>query len=325
MRKAVYWITVSAAGLLFFGAMWLALQEPERRPADETLSVALTPERIARGTYLATHVARCLHCHSQQDLSRFGRPVIAGTEGAGGMCLGPSTGFDGRICPPNITPDPETGIGRWTDGELLRALREGVNRRGEALFPMMPYEKYRHALSDADAHALIAWMRSLPPQHRPTPRRDLPFPLGIAIKTLPAIVEGPVNPPRETAVQRGWVLAEQAGCPICHTPIDDRHYPIEARLMAGGRPYPLGDGAVVTSANLTPHPDGLGTMTLEAFGERLRRHSAAAPVAPGRNTVMPWQSFAGLHDEDVADLYAWLRSLAPLSGAVQPWGTPAAD
>lgn len=324
MRKAVYWVTVSVAGLLFFGAMWLAVQEPERREPEE-LSVELTPERVARGTYLATHVARCVHCHSQQDVSKFGRPVIEGTEGTGGMCLGPSTGFDGRICPPNITPDPETGIGRWTDGELLRALREGVNRRGEALFPMMPYEKYRHVLSDADAHAVIAWMRTLPPQHRPTPRRDLPFPLGIAIKTLPAIVEGPVNPPLETPEQRGLVVAELAGCPICHTPIDERHHPIEARFMAGGRPYPLGEGAVVTSANLTPHPDGLGALPLEAFRERLRRHVPPENVDPDRNTVMPWQAFAGLEDDDVADLHAWLRALKPLPGAVQPWGDTARD
>src|SRR5690606_4438934 len=112
---------------------------------------------------------------------------------------------------------------------------------------------------------------------------------------------------------------------ICHTPINDRHYPIEARLMAGGRPYPLGDGSMVTSANLTPHPDGLGELTLEAFGERLRRHAEPEPVAPERNTVMPWQSFAGLHEEDVADLYAWLRSLEPLAGAVQPWSPPGGD
>lgn len=319
MRKAVYWITVSVAGLVFFGAMWVALQEPERRPPED-LTVELSPERIARGTYLATHVARCVHCHSQQDTSKFGRPVIPGTEGAGGMCLGPSTGFEGRICPPNITPDPETGIGRWTDGELLRAMREGVNRRGEALFPMMPYEKYRHALSDEDAHAIIAWMRSLPPQQRPTPRRDLPFPLGIAIKTLPAIVEGPVQPPRDTAEKRGWALAELAGCPICHTPIDARHHPVEERHMAGGRPYPLGEGAVVTSANLTPHPDGLGDLSLEGLGERLGRHASPAPVEPARNTVMPWQSFAGMEEADLADLHAWLRSLRPLPGAVQPWG-----
>ena len=70
---------------------------------------------------------------------------------------------------PNITPDRETGIGTWTDGEKIRAIREGIHKDGSALFPMMPYAEYRN-MSDDDVQSLVAYLNSLPPVRHESPR-----------------------------------------------------------------------------------------------------------------------------------------------------------
>jgi len=318
MRRFIFVGSCGLLSLALFGVIWLALLQPPQRPAPD-LEVERTPERIERGRYLATHVAGCVQCHSPTDGSRFGLPVIPGTEGTGGSCVDAALGFDGRVCAPNLTPHPTAGVGAWSDGELLRAMREGVDRHGNGLFPRMPYEKFRDFLSDEDAHAIIAWMRTLPPSDAVTPSRRLPFPLGIVVKFLPAPVPDPVAPALDTPEQRGRVVAELAGCPTCHTPIDERRYPIEGLLLSGGRPYPLPGGGEVTSANLTPHPDGLGAVEFEAFKQRLRDPARnLAPATPAQRTVMPWAALAGLTDEDLEALWSWLRSVPPLPAHASP-------
>ena len=89
------------------------------RPASAE-KVAATPKLLARGAYLADHVLNCMHCHSEGDPNVWGMPPRAGTAGTGGNCWDPSGGFPGHVCASNLTPDPDTGLGRWTDGEILR-------------------------------------------------------------------------------------------------------------------------------------------------------------------------------------------------------------
>src|SRR5690349_12687193 len=109
---------------------------PERaRPRE--IKVQATPARLARGKYLFA-LADCDGCHSQRDFSRFGGPVVESGRGRGNV-FPPDMGLPGTVVAPNITPDRETGIGTWTDGEKMRAIREGVDKDGRALFPMMPY------------------------------------------------------------------------------------------------------------------------------------------------------------------------------------------
>src|SRR5262245_12668223 len=111
------------------GAAFLLLLRPRVRPPSSEV-IARTPERLARGTYLMENLLRCVDCHSQHDHERFGRPLLPGAALAGGALLDRSFGLPGVFQAPNITPDPDTGIGRWTDGELMRAIREGVHRSG---------------------------------------------------------------------------------------------------------------------------------------------------------------------------------------------------
>ncbi|MEQ1354714.1 MAG: cytochrome C, partial [Candidatus Acidiferrum sp.] len=108
---------------------------------------AATPERLKRGTYLAEHVSGCTDCHTLFKDGPNGQESVAAMKGAGQLF--PIPGFPGRLVASNITPDPETGIGTWTDDQLARAIREGIGRDGRTLFPLMPYSHFRH-MTDED-------------------------------------------------------------------------------------------------------------------------------------------------------------------------------
>src|SRR5207244_3638806 len=126
-------------------------------------------------------------------------------------------------------PDGATGLGGWTDGEILRAIREGVDRDGKALFPMMPYDGYRY-LSDADAEAIVAYMRTLSPVSHRVPPRRLPFPLPLILPSLPKPLTGPVSSPDPSStVAYGEHLTMVAGCRFCHTPVDARTQPLPGK------------------------------------------------------------------------------------------------
>src|SRR5215207_638870 len=101
---------------------------PNARAATD-VKAPRTPEAVERGRYLAHNVTVCMGCHSQVDETKPGEPIVAGRTGSG-RDFGVLPGFPGRMRAANLTPDPETGIGNYTDGELLRAIREGIGRDG---------------------------------------------------------------------------------------------------------------------------------------------------------------------------------------------------
>src|SRR5215467_14449576 len=95
-----------------------------RRPAQvppSAIRVASTPERVARGKYLFEVLCNCGHCHSLRDFTRFSGPEVESGRGQGNV-FPVEFGLPGQVIAPNITPDPETGIGRWSDGEKIRAI-----------------------------------------------------------------------------------------------------------------------------------------------------------------------------------------------------------
>src|SRR6266851_5242442 len=125
---------------------WCPLIGPKARPLSSR-TFQHTPQRLERGRYIATALSGCLYCHSHHDWTAPGTPIVPGTEGAGE--IQPEADLPGRIVAPNLTPDPETGAGNWTDDQLARSIREGIGHDGRALFPMMPYTHYRE-MSDED-------------------------------------------------------------------------------------------------------------------------------------------------------------------------------
>ncbi len=298
--------------------VFVATFEPKQRPPlSETIE--RTPARLERGKYLVEAVLGCMDCHAAKDPTRFGMPVT-GPPGAGAPCLGPEMGMPGSICPSNITPDPETGIGAWTDGEILRAIREGISRDGRGLFPFMPYSSYK-GLSDEDGRAVVAYLRTLAPVKQVVPKSVVDFPVSFFVKMAPKPLPGPVPEP-DTAdkVAHGKYLAQVSGCQFCHTPVDSRHVPIAAQEFSGGQEF-KGPWGVVRSANLTPHATGLGDRDEAAFVGLLKAFALAAADVPqvpiDQNTVMPWLTRAHMTAPDLGAIYAYLRTLPGIARIVE--------
>jgi len=153
-------------------------------------------------------VALCLYCHSEQDWSGEEPQILAGRKGAG--ALFPDEGVPGRIYAPNITPDDETGIGRVTDEQLDKAIREGIGFDGRRLFPIVANYSM---MSDEDLAAIIAYLHSLPAVTNKVPAREFPEPV---LAGLPPAwtVACPVTAPAggSPSMERGHYLAELAEC-----------------------------------------------------------------------------------------------------------------
>ena len=312
---------LAVVALVAGGVSFLALRKPNSRPATAERFEA-TPARLARGQYLVHHVADCLGCHSDHVNDRFGFPVKPGTEGQGGFVFDAKLGFPGVVAAQNITPDPETGLGNWTDGEILRAIREGVDRNGDALFPMMPYVHFA-TLGDEDAKSIVVYLRTLKPIRNQVPLKHIDFPVSLFVKFVPKPLTGPVAAPdpQRNYHEYGHYLVKVGGCYECHTAHDDKNQLVASRALAGGWEMKGPWGRVVT-ANLTPHPETyIGRATKAEFIGRFRSFAAfdaaSSPRCPKtRNTIMPWLAFSKMSDQDLGAIYDYLRSLKPIENRV---------
>src|SRR5690606_6445097 len=110
--------------LIIAGYIYLNTAFPDVEPPKD-IKVEATPERIARGEYLALYVAVCIDCHSERDWTKFAGPIKPGTEGSGGELFDENIGFPGRVITKNLTP---ANLGSWSDGELIRAITCGVTK-----------------------------------------------------------------------------------------------------------------------------------------------------------------------------------------------------
>ena len=318
--RVLLWIVLVLVALAGALLGWLAVRSPEMRPPS-TEKVEATPERLARGKYLAHHVADCLACHSEFLYDRFAVPTKPGTEGQGGFPFDKKLGVPGLVQAQNITSDPETGLGNWTDGEIIRAVREGVDRNGQALFPMMPYEKFRF-MSDEDVRSIVAYIRTLKPVHNAVAKRHIDFPVNFLFKFAPKPVDGPIaTPDPGDTVAYGKYLVTIGGCANCHTPNNGKGQPLPGMDLAGGWMM-VGPWGRVVTANLTPDPDNyMGRASREEFIGRFKSFesfdSENSPVAPpGRNTVMAWPRYARMTREDLGAIYDYLKRIKPIKNKV---------
>jgi mono/diheme cytochrome c family protein len=291
---------------------------PSTRPPPD-VTVQPTPELIARGEYLTHNVMACVDCHSPRDKGLFAMPPKKGMEFAGGECFGEEQGMPGKVCVPNITQDKESGLGQWTDGEIMRAVREGVSRDGRALFPFMPYTYYR-SMSDEDLHAVIAYLRTVKPVQQQVARSEFGFFFRHIMNTFPEPLEGPVSPPsRASSVEYGRYLTTMGSCKECHTPRGSTGIK-EDLAFSGGQEFNFSGVVHVRSANITPDLEtGIGKMTRDQFISRFHSFKGVEPepVSPARQTVMPWPFFAGMSEEDLGAIYDYLRTVKPLENKVE--------
>jgi mono/diheme cytochrome c family protein len=284
---------------------WRPILGPRMRALTDR-KFEVTPERQKRGAYLAEHVSGCTYCHSPSQDGPSGQEIVAAKKGSGQIFAIP--GLPGTMVAPNITPDAETGMANWTDDQLARAIREGISHDGHALFPFMPYSHFRQ-MSDEDLASIVAYLRSLPPVRNKLPATKIDFPVKYLIRNAPEPVTEAVQVDMSNPVSRGKYLVAMAVCSECHT-ASKRGQPVAGMHFAGGQTFDLSSGKVA-SANITPDAaTGIGNYTEEMFIKAMRTGYVGTRQL---NTLMPWQFYSGQTDEDIKAMYAYLRTLPPVS------------
>jgi mono/diheme cytochrome c family protein len=304
--------------LMTGGLLYISLFLPKIRPAP-AIKIQATPQLLERGEYLTRHVAACIDCHSTRDYSLYAGPLVPGTEGKGGARFGHELGLPGDLYARNITPG---GLRDWTDGEVLRAVVDGVSKAGKPYFPFMPYPNYS-TMSEEDSHSIVAYIRTLPAIDNKVPESKLDFPMNIIVRVIPRPARPGQRPPASDEVATGKYLLGMAACAECHTPM--RHgTPLDGMDFAGGFEFPFPDG-VARSTNITPDPEtGIGAWDREAFVKKFKVFAdperQAVPVEKGSpKTPMAWILYSGMTEPDLSAIHAYLRTLPPVQHQVVRW------
>lgn len=243
-------------------------------------------EKIARGQYIFSIDGGC-GCHNPEAQPR----NAGGTKRENANVI---------VFTPNITPDPKTGIGAWSDKQVMDAFRFGKRPDGQQLSMGHPYY-YFSGMADEDAEALVAFLRSVPPQERSYPPRE--------IKKPPAPIDFPPPPAKAPAsgLERGRYLVQHVGkCNYCHgAPRED--VPDMSKYLAGRM-----DGARVVP-NLTPDPEaGIGKWSADDIVNFLR--SGVRPDGSNAGSLMANLLRDGLKNitpEDARAVALYLKSVPP--------------
>lgn len=263
------------------------------------LSSAHAQSPVERGAYLENAVVACGNCHTPK-----GPPhVVADKQLAGGFEINEAFGT-ARV--PNITPDKETGIGNWTDQQLIDAIRHGVRPDGSRIGPPMPIALYRN-MSDDDVKALVAYLRTVKPVNNKIAKSEYKMPLPPVQGQAPANVKAP---PKTDKVAYGAYIAGPLGhCVDCHTPMGPRGRDV-TRLGTGGFEMGAPGGGTVVTPNLTPDPEtGLGKWTDAQIEKAIREG-----VRPDGGKLVPIMAFGhykNMSADDMGALIAYLKSLKP--------------
>jgi mono/diheme cytochrome c family protein len=263
-------------------------------------SAAADGKLLARGKYLMDGIVACGNCHVQRGDK--GQPLP--DRGLSGGMVFDEEPF--KAYAPNITPDPETGIGKWTDAQLAKAIREGIRPDGTVIGPPMPIMFYR-GMADADLRAIIAYLRAQPAVKHAVPKSE--YRIKLPPSYGPAIKQKISAPSRKDPVKYGAYLAGPAGhCLDCHTPWV-KGVPDLARAGAGGNPF-RGPWGVAVSRNLTPHETGLKDWSDAEIARAIRTgvRNDGTPLKP----PMAYGWYKNIGDADMKALIAYLRSMKAL-------------
>ncbi|HEY6645397.1 cytochrome c [Povalibacter sp.] len=302
----VLWYAMSPGPMAFVTAPRVKLSEYAGAPTGVPADLPGRDDPLVRGRYL-TQAADCEACHTTPG----GKPF------AGGRAF--ATPF-GTLYSPNITSDPETGIGHWTDAQFIKAVHKGVRPDGARLYPAFPYASYTY-LTDDDVLAIKQYLASLPAVRQNAPANDLAFPFDQ--RWLMALWSAFFNPDQRFRAtpahspewNRGAYLVEGLGhCGECHTPRNllqalDNRQKFAGAVADGWRAY-----------NITPDKStGVGAWSdvdlasYLAAGHAKERGAAAGPM---REAVE--FGLRHLTPSDIGAMVTYLRSVPPLSSSNLP-------
>jgi mono/diheme cytochrome c family protein len=311
-------LVVIIAGLAVY--VQLSWDKRDNRPAPRMVAPH-DSATIARGEYIYKNTWQCWSCHGDGESTLQGRP-------SGGKLfdlsdIGP--GF-GKYYSKNITPDSATGIGAWEDGEIVQAFREGVRKDRRVLFPLMPVD-WLHRISDGDALAIVAYLRTIPPVRKAVPPAAPSF---IAkalfafnvLAAMPAITSPVVAPPKGVTAEYGkYAATALAGCADCHTPRDLKNGQFFMDSLFAGGTIPLGapEGAPIVSyaANLSVILGaGPGQWTEQEFIAAAT--SGMRPDGTVLSPHMPYATYKFLDTEDLRAMYTYFSTLARVKRDIEP-------
>ncbi len=283
-------LVLVVAGIAFFASAW----RPRMPTIDTPPRSSFDAASIQRGAVL-TAIGGCASCHTAPNSKAY----------AGGLPL--ETPF-GTIYATNITPEPETGIGRWSLDAFVRAMREGVDRDGRQLYPAFPYDHFTR-VADEDLRAIYAYLMTREPIRAEAPRNDVVFPLNVRM-----LVEGwkllyfdhaPIRPDATQSAEwnRGAYLAEGLGhCGSCHTPRNFLGALKKRRHYAGGETEGWHAPALDASSR-APVP-----WTVDALQQYLKRGvSNVHEVSAGPMTRVI-HNLAVVPDEEVRAIATYIAS-----------------
>lgn len=324
MKKAlkIFGGLLGLLGVLVLGLItYMNLAFPKVGPANKDLKIELTAERVKRGEYLAKNVAGCISCHSPRQFDTQGYMPVKGQEFSGGFELSKYVeDLPGYINSPNLTT-----LQDHTDGEIYRAIAEGVRKDGKPIFPMMQYLAYGETDKE-DIYSIIAYLRTLKPVGEKRPQSELKPPFNLIFRTVPKVAAHQPRPDdKKDPVAHGAYLVKMAACFDCHTPWDDKHQPLPGLTGAGGGEFPMafeGRRFMIRTANITPDIEtGIGSwdeaMFVRVIRERAKRNNAYEKLEPGEpNSHMGYWEYAGMTDQDLSAIYKYLRTLKPIKSSV---------
>lgn len=268
---------------------------------------------IERGRYLVYGLPHCAICHMPADKAMavdngLEMPLIGG--------WGEEVAGFGTFRAPNLTPDPETGIGNLTDAQLARAIRYGVKHDGTLLPPFMEFQ----GMSDEDLTAVISFLRS----QEPVKNKVEPSELSFIAKALVAFgllkpkgpdSTPPVAVPMDTTAAYGKYIANNLGnCNGCHVKIDQSGKKVTPDFSGGGifPPNSFTKGYAFITPNLTPHKS-TGVMAEWGQGAFIDRFRGGRLY---EGSPMPWGLYSRLHERDLKALYQYLHSLEPVENSI---------
>jgi mono/diheme cytochrome c family protein len=274
--------------------------------------IAAQAANVENGRYMF-YAGGCASCHAAPASSKCDEPNYKDPlDLTGGRCL--KSAF-GTFYVPNITQDKETGIGRWSDEDFIRAMTEGVSPVGRHYYPAFPYTSYRHMKRD-DLLDLKAFLDTLPAVSSKAPPNELAFPYnfraGLVFWNWLNLARGAFapDPSKSAEVNRGAYLVEGPGhCGQCHTPRNWLGGMIEDKKLSGAR-NPEGKGFV---PNITPDDTGLKSWSEKDIAYALETGFTPDGDSLGGSMTKVQENMAKLTPEDRQAIAAYLKSLAPIA------------